>query len=130
MTRLPGLKLPSNALSNKIPIELLYGRSPSYEHLKVCGCLCYMSTHKHGRDKFQARAILCIFLGYPYGKKAYKVIDLETKKVYNFRDVISHENVFTFSHSFPKPMHMPAESVSFDDNLLFFQLILPLSHLH
>jgi len=68
-------RMTNKALQNQIPLELLYGRPP-YEHLKVFGCLCYMSTLKHGRDKFQARVIPCVFLGYSYGKKAYKVMDI------------------------------------------------------
>ena len=113
-------RMPSKALQNRIPLELLYGRSPSYEHLKVFGCLCYMSTHKHGRDKFQARAIPCVFLGYSHGKKAYKVIDIQTRKIYNSRDIIFHENVFPFSQSFQQPMNMSIEPAHFDAEFLIF----------
>jgi len=103
-------RLPSKILQNKVPIELLLGKPPSYEHLRVFGCLCYMSTPKHGRDKFQARAISCVFLGYPHGKKAYKVMDLETQKIYNSRDVIFHESQFPYLKSSPQPMFLPTRS--------------------
>ena len=89
-------RLPKKATQNRILIELLYCKPRSYDHLKVFRCLYYMSTHKHGKDKFQARAISCVFFTYPNGKKAYKVMDLETMKVYNSRDVIFHEHVFPF----------------------------------
>ena len=70
-------RLPSVLLQNKSPFKVLYGKVAVYDHLRVFGCLCYMSTTKQGRDKFQPGAIPCVFLRYPYGKKASKVMDLE-----------------------------------------------------
>ena len=36
------------------------------------------------------------FLGYPYGVKGYRVLDLSTKTVFTSRDVIFHENHFPY----------------------------------
>jgi len=108
--------MPTKVLHDKIPLELLLGKTPSFEHLKVFGCLCYMSTHKHGRDKLQARAVPCVFLGYPFGQKAYKVMDIQSRKIYSSRDVVFHEQIFPFSPSFQKAMAIPAEqAVHFDE---------------
>jgi len=62
--------MPTEVPGGKTPYELLYGKTPTYDLLKTFGCLCFMSTPKQGIDKFQPRAKPCVFMGYPFGKKA------------------------------------------------------------
>jgi len=90
-------RMRTKLLKGITPFEVLYGTLPNYDLLRVFGCLCFMSTLKQGRDKFQPRAETCVFLGYPFGQKGYKVLDLETHKFNVSKDVIFHERVFPFA---------------------------------
>jgi len=90
--------MPTTVLGHKSPFELLFGKPPQLNHLRVFGCLCYMATTKQGRDKFQDKAVACVFMGYPHCKKGYKVMSLTDNKVYISRDVIFHESVYPFAN--------------------------------
>ena len=82
------IRIPSFALSNQIPFEVLFGHPPSHAHLKVFGFLCFASTLSNHGCKFAPRVVKCVFLGYPFGVKGYKVLDLFTKRVFISRDVV------------------------------------------
>jgi len=90
-------RMPTKLLQGRTPFELLHGTLPNYDYLTVLGCMCFMSTIKQGRDKFQPRAKTCVFLGYPFGQKGYKVLDLETHKFHISIDMVFHEKVFPFA---------------------------------
>ena len=89
-------KLPTKVLQWKSPYEVMFHKIPSYDNLRVFGCLCYAYNMKVNRDKFDNRSRKCIFLGYPYGQKAYKVYDLQTHTCFVSRDIIFFETIFPY----------------------------------
>ncbi|KAK9673764.1 hypothetical protein RND81_12G187800 [Saponaria officinalis] len=89
-------KLPTPILSWKAHVELLLKKPVTFDELRVVGCLCFALMSAIHRDKFDPKARRCIFLGYPYGQKAYKLYDLATHQIFVSRDVVFHEHDFPF----------------------------------
>lgn len=88
--------VPSTILQDKPPFEMLYGKVTSLHHLRVVGCLCYVSLLPR-QGKFNVGAVNCILLGYGIHQKGYKVFDLDKKQVFISRDVVFHETIFPFN---------------------------------
>ncbi|KAK9740126.1 hypothetical protein RND81_03G013500 [Saponaria officinalis] len=89
-------KMPIEILRWKTPFEVLFGHPPSYDALRVFGCLCYSTRPPTYRDKFGSKARRCIFIGYPFGQKGYKLYDLDTHTTFVSRDVLLKEHIFPF----------------------------------
>ncbi|GJU32996.1 ribonuclease H-like domain-containing protein [Tanacetum coccineum] len=71
--------LPSSAINNEIPFTKLYNKPPTYDHLRVFGCLCF--PHIFFDHKLQPRSTACVFLGYPALHRGYRCLDLSTNKI-------------------------------------------------
>ena len=84
-------RMPLSVLKHKSPYELLHQSPPVLDHLRTFGCLCFVSTSKVHRTKFDSRADACVFLGYSLTQYGYKVLNLLNHKVFVSRDVIFHE---------------------------------------
>lgn len=112
-------KFSSSVLKDKSPYEILYNKLPTYSNLRSFGCLCYSTVPNTHRDKLQPSAIPCVFIDYPFGKKDYKLYDLQNKVFFVSRDVIFHEHVFAFVQSgstSPTMSHLPF-SACFDHSV-------------
>lgn len=116
-------RTPSRILHNKTPYEMLHGQSPTYEHIRVFGTLCYAQRIARGKDKFDERSTRCVFLGYPMGKKGWVVCDLETENFFVSRDVEFHEDMFPFTTTKTStttddslPVQLSTHPATFDDD--------------
>ncbi|XP_049373651.1 uncharacterized protein LOC125838649 [Solanum verrucosum] len=81
----------------KVPFEALHGHIPDLNHLRVFGCLGYVTCLRKS-DKFSPRAAPAIFLGYSLTQKGYLMFNLHTDSFIVSRDVVFKEDVFPFQH--------------------------------
>lgn len=84
-------------MKNITPYEGLYNKAPSFEHLRIFGCLCYAHNQQRIGDKFASRSRRCVFVGYPHGKKGWRLYDLEKKEIFVSRDVVFSVSKFPYS---------------------------------
>ena len=89
-------RTPSSLLHRKTPYECLYGMSPSYDEIKVFGCLCFAHRASRDKDKFKERIRRCAFVGHPFGKRGWELYDLESHELFVSRDVVFNEDSFPF----------------------------------
>ena len=78
----------SKLLKGKSPYEMLFHCKPSYGNIRVFGTLCFVRCNPRVKDKFASRSKRSIFLGYPFGKKGWRVYDLETQEIFISWDVM------------------------------------------
>jgi transposase InsO family protein len=96
-------RLPSSSnVNNVTPYELWFGNKPSYNHIRVFGCIAHhrLPIEIIGRShKVDPRAVKCIMLGH-IGNKMYKLYDLDNQRVRKSRSVTFHETEFSVISDF------------------------------
>ncbi|CAA7032085.1 unnamed protein product [Microthlaspi erraticum] len=107
-------RTPSSLLQGLTPFEMLYQKAPDYAHIRVFGSLCYAHNQLHKGDKFAPRSRKSVFVGYPYGKKGWRLFDLEKQTFFVSRDVVFCEDQFPFSQ--PELISPPNEE---EDGILW-----------
>ncbi|KAE8658886.1 Detected protein of unknown function [Hibiscus syriacus] len=93
------VRCPSIAIGMKTLLEMWYGKPANFNNLKVFGCLACAHIRK---DKLEARALRCIFIGYSHGTKDYKLWCMEPgqHKCIISRDVVFDESKMANLHSY------------------------------
>jgi hypothetical protein len=81
-------------ISAACPHVTLFGSAPSYEHLRVFGCTCYLNTAATAPHKLAPLSTRCVFLGYSTNHKGYRCLDLSTNRLIVSRHVVFDEDSF------------------------------------
>ncbi|KAG8473087.1 hypothetical protein CXB51_034983 [Gossypium anomalum] len=79
---------PSITIEKKTPQEVWFGNLADYSDLKIFGYPTYAHVDN---GKLELRSIKCVFLGYKFGVKWYKLWCPENRKVVISRDVVFDE---------------------------------------
>ncbi|KAG7529442.1 Ribonuclease H-like superfamily [Arabidopsis thaliana x Arabidopsis arenosa] len=104
-------RTPSTVLQGKTPYQLLFGEVPNFTHLRVFGRLCFPRNVLRDKDKFGERSRRCVFMGYPFGQKGWRVYDLEKSEFIVSRDVVFQEDVFPYQSLEPRSIDPPLGSI-------------------
>jgi hypothetical protein len=64
---------PSSSLDENDPHKVWIGKKHSLTHLMVFGCDSYVHVQKENMSKLDKKVEKCIFIGYKYGIKGYKI---------------------------------------------------------
>ena len=59
---------------DKTPYELWKGRKPSYNYLKMWGCLAKVKAPLPKQVKIGPKTVDCIFIGYAHHSNAYRFL--------------------------------------------------------
>ena len=81
-------RCPSPIVQNQTPYDLLFCSSPSYDLLRVFGCVCFTLLHDHERKKLQSCSRLCCFIRYRIGQKGYRCNDPISKRLHVSRHMV------------------------------------------
>jgi hypothetical protein len=74
-------RCPTRALPSITLEEAWSGRKSCISHLHVFGCIAYAIVPHDKRSKLDSKGRKCLFLGYYVGTKAYRLVDVESKKI-------------------------------------------------
>ncbi|RDX76963.1 hypothetical protein CR513_42983, partial [Mucuna pruriens] len=100
-------RLPTRVLNDISPIKHMLSFFPSLLILslpsRVFGCVSFVHSHNPHRGKLDARAIKCVFIGYPSNKKGFKCYHPLSHRFFVSMDGESYLEVKLVIESLPFP---------------------------
>ncbi|GKA49062.1 retrovirus-related pol polyprotein from transposon TNT 1-94, partial [Tanacetum coccineum] len=101
------------------PYELWMGIKPSYQYLRVWGCLAKVAVPTPKAQKIGPKSVDCIFIGYAKNSSAYRFIVHESKNPdIQKNTVMESRNAFFFEHIFPCLSKEIGSSAKLDDEVV------------
>ena len=94
-------------------------RDVTLQRVRTFGCEAWYVVPKAHRRKGEAKARKGVYLGTSEKHKGWKILDLETRKVINSRDVYFHENKFPFKD--PKESRSPLQVAKDNDDFVYLK---------
>jgi hypothetical protein len=88
--------MPTLVLQNKSSFECLFRCTPDYNFLCTFGCLYFPFLRPYHAHKLDVHSSSCVFLGYNSSHLGYRCLDLASHRIYVYRHVCFHEDVFLF----------------------------------
>jgi len=111
--------LPTPVLNYSSPHEMFFQTDADFNGLKVFGSLCYASTLSTNRRKFDQRASKCVFIGFPRETKGYILLNIQSREIFVFRDVVFYEHVFPYQRV--QDTSNETNRPDIDDQILFVE---------
>ena len=101
------------------PYELWMGRKPSYQYLRVWGCLAKVAIPTPKAQKIGPKSVDCIFIGYARNSSAYRFIVHDSKNPdIQKGSVMESRNASFFEDIFPCLTKETGSSSRIDDNVV------------
>ncbi|GJV33867.1 retrovirus-related pol polyprotein from transposon TNT 1-94 [Tanacetum coccineum] len=101
------------------PYELWMGRKPSYQYLRVWGCLAKVAVPTPKAQKIGPKSVDCIFIGYAKKSTAYRFIVHESKNPdIQKNTIMESRNASFFENIFPCLSKETRSSARLDDEVV------------
>jgi len=63
--------------------------------LKLFGSFCYSSTLPTNEKKFDPKPSKCVFIGFKRGTKGYVLLNIQSREIFVYRDVLFYEHIIS-----------------------------------
>src|SRR5579872_5680303 len=78
----------------KTPQELMWGRKPNVQNMRVFGCESFAHVDRSLRQKFDPTSSIGIFVGFSKESKAFRIFDLQERRIRTTRTATFNEQSF------------------------------------